>query len=276
MKKHTFTAAILFLIVSLLSLNGCAIADMKAAQTESAGTSNTQQTDTLFQVSTLKALTQGVYDGALSLGELKQRGDLGIGTFEGLNGEMLILDGTVYQVKADGTVATPKDSILTPFAAITVFGTDQEKAIADIPDYAALKKTLDALLPSQNLFYAFRIDGTFSYIKTRSVPKQQEPYPPLADVTASQPTFEFHNVKGTIIGFWCPAYVEGINLPGYHLHFITADLTAGGHLLECTVESARVLMDTTDEFQMLLPENEHFLKSGFSDVTGAEVQQVEK
>ena len=85
-----------------------------------------------FQVSTLKALTQGVYDGDLSLGELKKHGDLGIGTFEGLNGEMLILDGTVYQVKADGTVATPKDAVLTPFAAITEFDTDQKKEIADI------------------------------------------------------------------------------------------------------------------------------------------------
>jgi acetolactate decarboxylase len=100
-------------------------------------------------------------------------------------------------------------------------------------DYGQLEQYLDKLLPTENIFYAIKIEGTFKYIKTRSVPKQNKPYPPLVEVVKNQPTFEFHNVKGTIVGFRCPSYVEGINVPGYHLHFITGDKKAGGHLLEC-------------------------------------------
>ena len=89
--------------------------------------------------------------------------------------------------------------------------------------------------PPKTCFYAVMIQGEFSYVKTRSVPAQEKPYPPLAEVTKNQPTFEFTDVTGTMVGFRCPPYVTGINVPGYHLHFLTDDRTAGGHLLEFTV-----------------------------------------
>lgn len=51
--------------------------------------------DILYQVSTINALLEGIYDGDTSYGELKQHGDFGIGTFSGLDGGMIELDGTV-------------------------------------------------------------------------------------------------------------------------------------------------------------------------------------
>ena len=263
MRKPTVNVLIFLLLLSMALTVGCAAEEP-------------EDTDVLFQVSTLKALTQGVYDGEITLEELTANGDLGIGTFDGLDGEMVVLDGTVYQIPADGKAVEADSGMLTPFAAITPFEADTEAEFENIHDYETLKTALDALLESRNVFSAFRIDGTFSYIKTRSVPKQQEPYPLLSEVTASQPTFEFQNVKGTIVGFWCPEYAEGVNLPGYHLHFLSEDRTAGGHLLECALETATVQIDTTTEFRMLLPENEHFRTAGFDEVTEEEVNKVEK
>jgi acetolactate decarboxylase len=113
---------------------------------------------------------------------------------------------------------------------------------------------------SPNMFYAWKISGTFSYMKTRSVPKQAEPYPSLAEATANQKVFEFHDVQGTLVGVWCPEYVQGVNVAGYHLHFLTADAQAGGHVLECALQEGTAAADVTTEFVMLLPQNQHLPK----------------
>lgn len=152
MKKYVKVLLVCFIVCALLT--GC--------------TGNTPAQDTLYQVSTLDSLMQGVYDGELMLEELLQRGDFGIGTFDALDGEMVILDG------------------------------------------------------------------------------------------------------------WCPDYLSGINLAGYHLHFLSEDHTMGGHLLECSIENAAISIDTVTQFQMLLPQNEHFLQTDFGGVTEQEKQNVEQ
>jgi len=126
------------------------------------------------------------------------------------------------------------------------------------------------------MFYAIKVEGTFAYIKTRSVQKQTEPYPPLVEVTSAQTVFEFNDVEGTLVGFWCPEYSDGINLPGYHLHFISDDFTMGGHLLECSMKAGTILIDTTTEYHMLLPENEHFAQTNFNSVPEEDKQKAEK
>jgi acetolactate decarboxylase len=123
-------------------------------------------------------------------------------------------------------------------------------------DYEGLQGYLDEAIPDKTIFYAIKIDGTFNYIKTRSVPKQQEPYPPLVEAVKEQTIFEFHDVRGTIVGFRCPDSVKGVNVPGYHLHFITEDRKAGGHLLACQLRDATIAIDYTSEFYMVLPQHE--------------------
>jgi len=233
-------------------------------------------TEIVYQVSTLNALMQGVYDGEIPIGQLTQEGDLGIGTFDGLDGEMVVLDGLVYQVRADGKAVEVEDEVKTPFAVVTFFDPEQQVQLTGIEDYAGLQAELDKLLPSPNMFYAFRIDGSFDYVKTRSVPKQNKPYPPLVEVTNLQPTFEFQDVQGTLVGFWCPSFVEGINMPGYHLHFLTEDRTAGGHLLGCALTEGSVSVDIKTEFQMLLPQNEHFALIDLDESLEEEIKQAEQ
>jgi len=214
--------------------------------------------DVLYQTSTIGALMIGVYDGPVTFGQLRQHGDFGLGTFNALDGEMVAVDGEFYQITADGIAHRVEDATCTPFAAVTFLDRDYTTHVEHELTFAQLTEHLERSLPTKNVFYAIRVDGTFSYMKTRSVPRQQRPYPKLADVVATQPTFEWHDVKGTLVGFRCPAYIKGINVPGYHFHFIDDARTKGGHVLECRVRSGTVTLDLTREFLLALPESEDF------------------
>lgn len=232
--------------------------------------------DTLYQVSTIDALMAGLYDGSVSIGQLAKHGDIGLGTFDKLDGEMIVVDGKVYRITADGLAHLPDKSVTTPFAAVTFFDRDVTVRIGNEMNLAALKEYLDGLIPSKNLFYAIRIDGTFSYVKTRSVPSQKKPYPPLVDAVAHQTVSEFTNVEGTIVAVRCPYFVKGVNVTDYHLHFITADRKRGGHLLDCTIKSGDLALDTTPEFDLFLPNDDGFYRMNFEADNQSDLQKVEQ
>jgi acetolactate decarboxylase len=232
--------------------------------------------DVLFQTSTIDALLAGVYDGDRTIGELKKHGDFGIGTFDDLDGEMVMLGGEVYQVKADGKVYSINDSMETPFAAVTFFETDKVIGMDKVSTFEQMVQYFDSILPTKNVFYAVKIDGLFEYIKTRSVPRQNKPYPPLAEVVKTQPIFEFRGIEGTVVGFRCPSYVNGVNVPGYHLHFIARDKKSGGHVLELQMQNARVELDNTPEFYMALPQSREFYQLDLTKGKQTELDKVEK
>jgi acetolactate decarboxylase len=230
--------------------------------------------DVLFQISTIDALLEGLYDGEITFKELKNHGDIGLGTFNALDGEMLMLNGKFYQVKADGTVRLAADSMKTPFSVVTFFEEDTSIVLDSNLSYNSLEKFLDKILPTKNIIYAFKIEGLFKYIRTRSVPAQEKPYLPLSEVVKTQPEFEFHNIKGTLVGFRLPEYISGINVPKYHLHFITEDRRGGGHLLECETEKIKIGIDFTEKFFVSLPETEEFYGADF--VKQKDLEKVER
>lgn len=165
----------------------------------------------------------------------------------------------------------------TSFAEVTFFKADTTILLDDsIENYEQLKSYLDKLLPTPNIFYAFRITGRFDYIETRSVPKQHKPYPPLVDVVKNQAVFKFHNVDGTMVGFWCPAFIKGINVPGYHIHFITKDRKAGGHMLACSLHKAKIEIDYLSNFKMDLPQTDTFYKLNSSQQKANALNKVKK
>jgi acetolactate decarboxylase len=232
--------------------------------------------DILFQVSTIDALMQGVFDGFYSFDDLMSQGDFGIGTFDSLDGEMIALDGEYYQVKADGVAYPVQHDMTAPFATVTRFEVDQTAAVQDAGNFTQLSQQLDQYLPSRNIFYALRIDGTFPYVKTRSIPKQEKPYPRLADAAKNQSVFNFTNVTGSVVGIWAPDFVKGLNVPGYHLHFITEDRKAGGHILEIQVDNATAQVDVTSGFAMELPTSGDFYNVNLSGDLQEELEKIEK
>ncbi len=217
--------------------------------------------DILTQVSTIDALMTGVYDGETTLAALLKEGDFGSGTFNSLDGEMVLLDGQVYRITGTGRVERPPLTTKVPFAAVTFFEADRKIPLAAGLTMPQFISETDRLLPTPNIFYAIKISGTFESVKTRSVPRQEKPYRPLAEVVKTQPEFNLKNVRGTMVGFRCPPYVKGINVPGYHLHFITADRKAGGHVLDFKAQKAIVEIDDTNEFFLMLPSDSPFYKA---------------
>jgi acetolactate decarboxylase len=232
--------------------------------------------DAIYQTSTLSALSEAVYDGETTIKELMKYGNLGLGTLNGLDGEMLALDGKFYQVKYDGKVMDVDENMKTPFAIVKFFQADIEYSINEKIDYNRLIKYMDSKLPTKNIFYAIKITGTFDSVKTRSVARQYIPYPRLVDAVKNQSIFEFKNIKGTIIGFRFPEYAAGINMPGYHFHFISEDKKSGGHLLGCDVKDAKIELDFSHQLYMIIPQQGAFYKVNLEQDKRNEIEKIEK
>ena len=251
MKRLILALAMLCMMV----LSSCAPAG------ESAVVQDMTNKDVLYQVALLQSLVQGYYDGIVTVGELKQHGDTGIGTFEGVNGEMIVLDGIVYQAVADGSIAIPSDEETVPFSNVTFFDTDETLPLSGIADMAALQDTMSSVVNrlGANCFYLVKIEGTFDSIMVRSEYKQEKPYRALDVALAEDQTeFAYENISGTIVGLYCPDYMGGLNTTGWHFHFITEDRTRGGHVLQVSIADAEAAFDMTDGFEMALSRNAVF------------------
>ncbi|WP_334267590.1 acetolactate decarboxylase [Edaphobacter sp. HDX4] len=229
---------------------------------------------TLYQVSTATALVEGIYQGAVRVGDLRQHGDLGLGTFEELDGEMVIVNGDCFQVLSDGSVREVQDDVLTPFAIITRFTHDLSVTLEQCTDMNALGLHFDTLRTSDNLFYALRVDGTFEYVRTRAMCRTQEGVP-LVQAAAVQPEFEFRNLSGTLVGFWSPEYARTFNVPGYHLHFLSDDRAHGGHLLQCRGLNLRLQIQREGNYHVALPGTEDFLKADLRRDPAADLAKAE-
>ena len=215
--------------------------------------------DSVYQVALLQSLAQGHFDGIVTVGALKEHGDTGIGTFDGLNGEMIVLDGVVYQAIHDGSIVIPPDSETIPFCNVTFFEQDIRLPLSDTADMAALQERLNAAVNEYgaNVFYMVRITGTFSAIKVRSECKQEKPYRHLdVALAADQTEFDYENIRGTMVGLYCPSFMGGLNSVGWHFHFITEDLTRGGHVLQVSIAGADASLDAASGFVLKLPEDD--------------------
>ncbi len=209
--------------------------------------------ETLFQISAFNTFSSGKYEGYMSYGELAKHGDFGIGTFDDFDGEMIALNGVFYQIPLDGEPKQADVDLKTPYATVTFFEADQTFKISGGLNYSELTAYIDKVLPTENAIYAIKVGGIYDYAKTRSVPVQTKPYPPLAEAIKNQSVFTLNNVSATAVGFWFPQSMDGVDFVGYHLHLITEDYSAGGHLLECTIANATVEIDQTNKFSLVLP-----------------------
>ncbi len=232
--------------------------------------------DTLTQVGAIDGLLAGVYDGEVTCGALRRHGNFGIGTFDKLDGEMILLDDVVYQARTDGKVYRAPDELKTPFATVVTFTPDFRYTLPEGCNFAGMETFLDQAIPTRNAFYAIRIEGRLRALTYRSVPAQTRPYPPLAKVTESQAVFNLKDAEGTLVGFRAPPFVKGLNVPGYHLHFISRDRQQGGHVLALELATGTVELDVNSRAVVLLPEHGDFLSADLARERTQELQKVEK
>lgn len=279
--------ALLISAASVVSFSACSSQQTEQAATKQADSkqTDTKQTNTetedkevVYQVALLQSLTQGYYDGIIKVSELKQHGDIGIGTFEGVNGEMIVLDGKVYQALDDGTVKEADDNETVPFSNVTFFDSDISENVSEIKDMAGLKSRMDETVNKngKNMFYVVKISGEFEKMLVRSELKQQKPYKPLDKaLETDQREFTYDNIKGTIVGLYCPDYMSGLNAPGWHFHFISDDKTKGGHILELSFNKAQAEFDLTPKFEMKLSDDNDFQKMELAKDVDDAIKKVE-
>lgn len=206
-----------------------------------------------FQTSTLAALLDGAYDGDLTIGELRRHGDLGLGTFQALDGEMVVLDGEVFRARVDGSVEPVGDDERTPFAVVTPFVADVTVAVERELAHAELLALVEARAPAGAATRAIRFDGRLVAVHARSVPRQKRPYPPLAEAAAQQRDFMLEAADGALVGFAFPDVAAGVELPGVHLHAITADRRRGGHVLSARVGPGVLRIGALRDLHVELP-----------------------
>jgi acetolactate decarboxylase len=230
----------------------------------------------LFQASTIGALLDGAYEGDLSFAELAEHGDLGLGTLNGLDGEMIALDGRFYRADVDGAVGEVEPTARTPFAVVTRFEPTVEARLGGPLDHVQLLAQLDELIPAGAASCAIRLDGRFDLVRARSVPRQEPPYRPLTEVVPEQHVFELAEVEGTMLGFRFPDHVEGIEVSGYHLHFISADHSRGGHVLASRSSGLRARLDPSSELHVELPPQVNLADPDLAAATHAAVAAIER
>jgi acetolactate decarboxylase len=218
----------------------------------------------MFQVSTSAAIVSGVYDGCVTVADLRARGDFGLGTFDGLDGELVLLDGTCYQALGDSDVRVAEDDALVPFAAVTHFRTDATGSLTDVVDVETLCTAVDGMRGSDNLFVGIRVRGTFAHLALRAACRTAE-HVPLVEATRSQHEWALDQVTGTLVGFWSPSYSRSVAVPGYHLHFVSDDRGQAGHVLGLSAQVLEVELHVIDDLHLALPETESFVHA---DLTG--------
>jgi acetolactate decarboxylase len=228
----------------------------------------------MYQISTSTALVDGVAQGAVSSQTLLEHGDFGLGTFENLDGEMVLLDGAIYQVKGDGSVKRRDDDFTIPFAVVTRFQEEESFQANGINSLKELELACGSHRESNNLFYAFKVEGVFEAVHARAV-SALAPGTRLLDAAKEQKEFYFSNVEGALIGMWSPAYSSAFNVPGYHFHFLSKDRTKGGHVLQCRARALRVGLQMLCEYDVRLPNAGMFLTADLSKDPAAELAKAE-
>jgi len=226
----------------------------------------------MYQVSTSAALVEGVYSGSISSSTVLEHGDFGLGTFEALGGEMVVLDGQIYQI--GGEVRLRSDDFLVPFAAVTPFHAESSFEVGRFATLQELEAACDRHRPSDNLFYALRLDGIFQSVHARAV----HPVPNgtrLLDAAKTEFEFQFHDLEGTLVCIWSPRYSSSFSVPGYHFHFISADRTKGGHVLNCSARQLHARIQTVSEYTVQLPETGSFLTTNFDKDPASDLAKAE-
>ncbi len=235
--------------------------------------------ESLNQVALLQSLAQGYFGGTVKVRDMRSLGDVGIGTFEGLNGEMIMLDGTVYQALGDGRVVVADDQEAVPYATVTYFDNDVSVRLSDVKDKAAFEKILNEEVKEcgENSFYMIKLHTEFSSVLFRSEYGSQKPYPTLVEALKGKQTeFTAKNIKGTLVGLYCPNYMSGLNSTGWHFHFISDDRKQGGHILELSLKQGIVEFDKTDKFTMILHDDKEFHEMNLAKDMSKDIRSAEQ
>ncbi len=215
---------------------------------------------TVYQTSPISALFNGFDNDSFTIAQIKKHGDFGLGTFNGVNGEMIILDGKVYRADYKGDISLPDNSWQSPFVTEIYFHADTSISLKDTLSLSSLENFINKIFPSKNIICAIKIEGLFNNVKYRSEKKQTAGYKDLTEVLKHQFTYIMNNIKGTMVGFYYPDYLKAVNAAGYHFHFISSDKKSGGHILSLMTKNIKIQIEFVKNIEIRVPSTEGFYK----------------
>jgi acetolactate decarboxylase len=209
----------------------------------------------VVQVHTIASIVEGRYDGEVTVGELRGRGSFGIGTLQGLDGELVVVDGELWNIGPDGIAHVPPDDALVPFAALVELDDPTTFALDGPLPRAAFETEVSARLPESDACWAVVARGRFSSVRFRSVARQHPPYRPLDEVLATDQTFlEGGDLDAILVGFCFPDWASDVELPGYHLHMLTTDHATGGHVHDFVADRLDVTVSRCRSMHLEVPD----------------------
>lgn len=211
----------------------------------------------LVQIGTLNSLMMGDYYGSCKVKDLLRFGDTGIGTYNGLDGEAVIINGRAYNGRATGIVSEMQPDDTLPFSTVAKFDENVKENAIRFSSFEDFSRKAEQYLQSRNFFYMVKMEGTFN-VRVRSCFAQTEPYEPLYKVACDQREFEYRGEEGFAVGVYCPNYVNGMNLPGWHIHFIGKDFLKGGHILKLASDDCKMKINCLNEWNVILPHTPGF------------------
>ncbi|TFD85501.1 acetolactate decarboxylase [Cryobacterium lactosi] len=224
----------------------------------------------------MSALLDGIYDGDTTVATLLEHGDFGLGTFNALDGEMLILDGVCYRMRNDGTVTPAAADDLTPFAVVTEFVPGVTIRVDEPATRDEAVRLISETLQSSNYLYAVRLTGEFEWVRVRAVERQEKPYQPMSEAIRGEKTLEFGRSAGVVAGFRTPLYGQGIGVPGGHVHYIDAERRQGGHVLDFRLLSGTIEICVGTDLHLELPLTPEFKNADLSpDDLADQIEQTE-
>ena len=206
------------------------------------------------QISLFSALLGGRYGGVCSVADVKKYGNLAIATMDRLDGEMQMIDGVVYQACADGRLLLPKDDETIPFGTIAKFLPEKELDLDAIPCFEDFEERMKTQCPALNLPMAVHLKGDFIHVKVRAVGRQEKDGIGLAEAARNEAIFELDELSGDMVGFRLPGYVQGVNAPGWHLHFVDVARRHGGHVVNFSLKQGVMRICWAREFRIVLPD----------------------
>ncbi|MCR5655558.1 MAG: acetolactate decarboxylase [Lachnospiraceae bacterium] len=234
----------------------------------------------MFQVSTLQALVLGYTRKVMTVEELLHHGTIGLGTFEGVGGEMIVADGHCYCATNDGSVTEAANDTGVPFAAVTKLSEGRKISLDNVPNIDEVKKRLDLAIEEDfglNSMHVVRIDGSFRSVSARSEKEFKAHHVSLKEILdKSQKDFFFREAEGTLVCVYFPDYMDGINAAGWHLHFISKDRTKGGHVFDVDIKESTAVINKISRLEMQLPTEPAFDTYALKSASGDEIKQVEQ
>lgn len=234
---------------------------------------------TLYQLALFQSVALGEYYGFRTVAQFKEHGDIGMGIFEAVNGELILLDGIVYQALADGSVIVPSDDVLIPYGNAAFFEADAKILHVTASGFQELEKILNeqVVRTGPNQFFFVKISGNFPYVAVRSELKQEEPFRMLnIALRTDQRKYEYQDLDGTIVGLYCPPYMQSMNAPGWHFHFISSDRTKGGHMTAGSLSDCSLQVNRISRFTVDIPDTDSFNRKDLGQDVMAAIREAER